>query len=162
MGHIIILHMCTKNHNHLRYGSWDMEWDIFFCHFGGSFCPLTLLTTQKIKIHIKMKNTSGDIILLMCTKNLDHMMYASWDIEYDSFCIFNQLTTLKIEIWNKYKKQWKILSFYKCVPWMKIIWCMVPFFFNWDSLHARLNSHYQAWSYKKGSTKKITRYRKSV
>ena len=28
------------------------------------------------------------------------------------------------------------------------------FFFNWDLLHARLNSHYQAWSYKKGSTKK--------
>ena len=28
------------------------------------------------------------------------------------------------------------------------------FFFNWDSLHARLNSHYEAWSYKKGSTKK--------
>ena len=35
------------------------------------------------------------------------------------------------------------------------------FFFNWDSLHARLNSHYKAWSYKK-STKKITGYRKSV
>ena len=30
------------------------------------------------------------------------------------------------------------------------------FFFNWDSLHARLNSHYEAWSYKKGSTKKVT------
>ena len=29
------------------------------------------------------------------------------------------------------------------------------FFFNWDSLHARLNSHYETWSYKKGSTKKI-------
>ena len=28
------------------------------------------------------------------------------------------------------------------------------FFFNWDSLHARLNSHCEAWSYKKGSTKK--------
>ena len=28
------------------------------------------------------------------------------------------------------------------------------FFFNWDSLHARLNSQYEAWSYKKGSTKK--------
>ena len=27
------------------------------------------------------------------------------------------------------------------------------FFFNWDSLYARLNSHYEAWSYKKGSTK---------
>ena len=36
------------------------------------------------------------------------------------------------------------------------------FFFNWDSLYARLNSHYNACSYKKGSTKKITGYRKSV
>ena len=32
----------------------------------------------------------------------------------------------------------------------------INFFFDWDSLHARLNSHYKAWSYKKGSTKKIT------
>ena len=38
----------------------------------------------------------------------------------------------------------------------------VIFFFNWDSLHARLNSHYKAWSYKKRSTKKMTGYRKSV
>ena len=38
----------------------------------------------------------------------------------------------------------------------------VFFFFNWDSPHARLNSHYKAWSYKKESTKKITGYRKSV
>ena len=39
-----------------------------------------------------------------------------------------------------------------------------PFFFvvNWDSLHARLNSHYEVWSYKKRGTKKITGYRKSV
>ena len=34
------------------------------------------------------------------------------------------------------------------------------FFFNWDSLHARLNSHYEAWSYKKGSTKKDYRIQK--
>ena len=34
-------------------------------------------------------------------------------------------------------------------------------FFNWDSLHARLNSHYKAWNYKK-KHKKITVYRKSV
>ena len=27
-------------------------------------------------------------------------------------------------------------------------------FFNWDSLHARLNSHYEAWSYKKKKHKK--------
>ena len=36
------------------------------------------------------------------------------------------------------------------------------FFFNSDSLHARLNSHYEAWSYKKKKHKKITAYRKSV
>ena len=36
------------------------------------------------------------------------------------------------------------------------------FFFNWDSLHARLNSHYEAWSYKKRSTKNITGHRKFV
>ena len=35
-------------------------------------------------------------------------------------------------------------------------------FFNWSSLQARLNSHYEAWSYKKKSTKKITGYRKFV
>ena len=36
------------------------------------------------------------------------------------------------------------------------------FFFNWDSLLARLNSHYEALSYKKRSTKNITGSRKSV
>ena len=36
------------------------------------------------------------------------------------------------------------------------------FFFKWDSLHARLNSHSTAWSYKKKKHKKIKAYRKSV
>ena len=35
-------------------------------------------------------------------------------------------------------------------------------FFCWDSLYARLNSHYEAWSYKKKKHKKIKAYRKSV
>ena len=35
----------------------------------------------------------------------------------------------------------------------------IPLFFNWDSLHVRLNSHYGEWSYKK---KKIKAYKKSV
>ena len=30
--------------------------------------------------------------------------------------------------------------------------------FNWDSFHARLNSHYEAWSYKKKKHKKIEAY----
>ena len=35
-------------------------------------------------------------------------------------------------------------------------------FFYWDSLHAKLNSHYKAWSYMKKKHKKIKAYRKSV
>ena len=35
-------------------------------------------------------------------------------------------------------------------------------FFNWNSLHARLNCKYEAWSYKKNEHKKIKSYRKYV
>ena len=35
-------------------------------------------------------------------------------------------------------------------------------FFNWDSLHARLNSQYEARSFKKKKHKKIRARRKSV
>ena len=36
------------------------------------------------------------------------------------------------------------------------------FSFNWDSLHAKLNRHYKAWSYKEKKHKKIKAYRKSL
>ena len=39
---------------------------------------------------------------------------------------------------------------------------VIFFFLNWDSLHARLNSHYKAWSYKKKKHKKIKAHKKSV
>ena len=45
--------------------------------------------------------------------------------------------------------------------WSKFKFFFV-FCFNWDSLYPRLNSHYEAWSNKKKSTKKITEYRKSI
>ena len=105
-GDIIILHMCTKNHNHMRYGygSWDTEWDrqVFL-----SFQP----TTCKIKILKKLK------------KHLE-MMYASWDMKCDRhdllsfwaiFCPFTPLLTSKTKIWEKCKTLLEI-SFYKCVP----------------------------------------------
>ena len=56
---------------------------------------------------------------------------------------------------------WHVLSFVTCIYIQDDIPCK-EFFFNRDSLHARLNSHYEARSYKKGSTKKITGNRKSV
>ena len=51
-----------------------------FLSFCAIFCPFTPLTTQKIKILKKWKKQL-EIILHICTKNLDHMMYASWDME---------------------------------------------------------------------------------
>ena len=47
---IIILHKCTKNHDHMLYCSWDMAWNgcnVYFS-FWAIFCPFTSLTTQKM------------------------------------------------------------------------------------------------------------------
>ena len=90
----------------------------------------------------------------------------------------------KNENMEKMKKHLEISSFYTSVPKLMIIgytileiWqvtnVIVVFhfgqifflffdFLNWDSHHARLNSHYEAWSYKKRNTKRIAGYRKSV
>ena len=65
----------------------------------------------------KRKNLSGDIIILhMCTRNYDQMMYSSWDIVRDGcnyfsfwaiFCPFTLLTAQKIKIKKKQKKAWR-------------------------------------------------------
>ena len=58
-GDIIILHKCTKNHDHMLYCSWDMACDRCNCYFSfwAIFCPFTPLTAQKIKIFKKWKKT---------------------------------------------------------------------------------------------------------
>ena len=55
-----------------------------------------------------------------------------------------------------------LLRLLKSNSLIKLIYCLVNFF-NWDSLHARLNSQYEARSYKKKKHKKLKhRYKKSV
>ena len=51
-GDIIILHKCTKNHDHMLYCSLDMARNGFNCCFSfwAIFYPFTFLTAQKIKI----------------------------------------------------------------------------------------------------------------
>ena len=57
-----------------------------------------------------------------------------------------------------------MLSFSECLVYACVLFiytisinilCFIFFFFNWDSFHARLNSHFEAWSYKKRSTKRL-------
>ena len=107
-GDIIILHMCTKNHNHMRYSSWDMEWDNFFAVY-------LLPNNPENQNFEKMKKASGDVIILnLCNKKHDHMMYAYSDMEclhrhnflsfQAIFCSFAPLLTPEIKICNKCKK----------------------------------------------------------
>ena len=81
-GNIIILHKCTKNHDHMLYCSLDMTRNRFnYFSFWASFYFFTSLTAQKIKIFLKMKKMPGNIIILhTCTKNYGQMMYGSWDM----------------------------------------------------------------------------------
>ena len=121
------------------YSSWDIFCDSYnYFSFWAICCPFTPITAQKIKIKKKNeKKTPEDIIILhMCTKNYDQMMYSSWDMVRDRcncyfsfwaiFCPFTPLTAQKINILQKWKKCLKISSFYICVPKIMIRWCTVP------------------------------------
>ena len=56
-GDIIILHRCTKNHDHMVYCSWDMVCNGCNCYFFilGYFLPFYPVTAQKNKISKKWK-----------------------------------------------------------------------------------------------------------
>ena len=71
-----------KSWSYARYCSWDMVPDrCNYFSFWAIFCPFIPLTAKKNQNLKKMKKTPTDIIILhMCTKNYDQMMYGSWDI----------------------------------------------------------------------------------
>ena len=138
-GDVITLHMCTKNHNHMMYASWDMECNRQFLHFG----PFLLLPhdwPQKFKSGKNVIKTPGDIIILqMCTKNEDHM-YGSWDIkarqaELSFWAIFCPLTlknqSQKSKFWKSEINAWR---YYHCT--MNDDHMMDG---SWDMEHSRHN-----------------------
>ena len=95
------------------------------------FLPFYPPNSPKNQNFEKMKKTPGDIILHMCTKNYDQMMYSSWDMVHDrcnyfSFGPLFALTAQKIKIFKKWKKRLEISSFYIWVPKIMIRWCTVP------------------------------------
>ena len=93
----------------------------------GYFLPFHPINNPKNKNFKKWKKTTGDIIILLkCTINDNHMMYGSWDIKHNKqnfflsfWAIFSPLTSLttqKMKILKKMKKNLQISSFYTCVP----------------------------------------------
>ena len=71
-----------------------------------------------------------------------------------------------IESWNVFfiiellTKQIRQRSLH-CSFCLQLIWSEFSFF-NWNSLHARPNSHYKIWSYKEKKKEKTKGYKKSV
>ena len=71
------------------------------------FCTFTPLKAQKTKISKKKKKSPGDVIILhKCAKNIDYMLYCSWDMAHDIcsccfsfwafFCPITSLTAQKM------------------------------------------------------------------
>ena len=84
-GVIIISQKCTKNHDQMLHCSRDKTCDEcnFFYYFGLFFALLSPKRPKKSNFKT-MKKTPGDIIILhICTKNYDLMLYSFWDIVRD-------------------------------------------------------------------------------
>ena len=83
-----------------------------------------------------MKKTPGNIIILhMCNKIHDHMLYCSWDMARDRcnyfsswaiFCHFTFLTAWKIKIFKKWKRKPEATIILQSVPKIMIICYTVP------------------------------------
>ena len=79
--YLIILHLRTKNHDHMMYASWIWSATyIIFCHFGPHFAVLPHYWPWKLKFRKNVKNPGNIILSHMCTMNED-IMYSSWDIK---------------------------------------------------------------------------------
>ena len=87
-GDIMILHKCTKNHDHMLSFSWDTVCDgcNSYFSFWATFYLFTPPNSPKNENIKKMKKSIWDIIILhKCTKNHDHMLYCSHDCSYDTW-----------------------------------------------------------------------------
>ena len=122
-GDVIILHMCTKNHDPVIYASWDMKCNRqFFVILGlWFFSPLIL----KFIIWKKCRKKPWRFYPFTHEGMADSFL-SLWE----NFCHLALLTTRKIRILKKWKKKhhththtWR---YYHCVPQMTIIRCMVP------------------------------------
>ena len=140
-GDILIWHMCTKNYNHMMYGSWDTEWDrqnLFsirlarqnFLSFKAIFCPP--LEDQENQNFQKLKKNTWRHYHFTHVHHI--WQYHVWFPRYgaqqaevfvilDSFLPFYPLMDPENQNFEKMKKKKKkkkkpmgILSFYTCAP----------------------------------------------
>ena len=152
--------MCTKNHNHMRCNSWDIEWDNFFLPFWPIFVSPP---NNPKKIFEKIKQASGDVTILNlcnkkhnqmiyaysdmeCTKNDNHMIYGSWDINCNwqiflsSWAIFCPFTPPKKKMPKKWKKDLNIIILHMCTKNHYRLYC------SWHMVHDICNCCFSFWA----------------
>ena len=120
----------------MTYSSWDIEHDRLKLVILGHFLLFYHKRTKKIKILKKWKKNSGDIIITHVFQKSQSYDLRFLDTEWDRhnffvilghFFLFYPKMNLKIKIKNKNEKKFlEILPLYTCVPYIKIIWHMVP------------------------------------
>ena len=115
-GDIIILHMCTKNHNYMMYGSWDTEWDRqSFLLFWAIFCPFTTPFPTSPLMILKIKT-------------LKKNEKSTWRYYQDRFLPLYLPPPLppfgprKSKFWKNEKSAGRYYHF----THVSHIWCMVP------------------------------------
>ena len=122
-----------------------------FCHVG-LFLPFYPTSNLKILNFEKMKESPGDIIiLLLWTTNDNHKIYGSWDMEDDGhkflslwtiFCPFTPLTTWKIKILKIKNKAW-IYHHFSQVDQKSSSYMLYCF---WDMAGDRCNFCFSFWA----------------
>ena len=108
----IILHKCTKNHNHVLYCSWDIAHDgcHYYFSFWSIFCLFTPLTAQKIKI--KKKNEKN-----AWRYHFTHVCQKLWSNDV----LFPKYGARQTDAWMDRWRDRKS-DILRSVPWLKMEW----------------------------------------
>ena len=149
-GNIIILHMCKRNHNHMRYGSWDRECDRQnFAHFG-PFSALLPPNNPENQNFEKMKKAwryhhFTQVYHKWQSYDVWFLRYEAWQTEFFGFwaifCPFAPLTQ-KIKILKKWKKTpGDIIILHKRTKnHDHMLYC------SWDMAHDGCNCYFSFWA----------------
>ena len=101
----IILHMCTKNHNHMRYSFWDTESEgqIFFVILGHCFFLLPApppppnnpenQNFEKMKKHLEMSSFCTCVPKITITWCMFFEIWSATDCKMTMFCHFGSFLT---------------------------------------------------------------------
>ena len=118
-GDVIVLHMCTKNPDHMMYGFSDMKRNRQFLVILGHFLPFYHTKNPKNQnktwryhsTQVSQKSWSYAILFLRYGAWWMYCCFSFWVI----FSTVSPLTTQKIRILKNEKKHLDISSFYACV-----------------------------------------------